>query len=324
MPEVGPAVTSMVVKGLIQSGVKADDPIVAKALKFVQSTRKPDGGFYVETTPSYNTAITMSLLAVLPQTDEIKKQIADAQKFIKSTQMLEGSKDKDGKEITKDHPWYGGAGYAGKGAKSPDMSNTSYFIDSLIETGVSKDDPAIKAALVYTTRNQALSETNDQPWAKTLSDGGFIYSTSTPGRESMFPPTERDGQQVLTEYGSMTYAGLKSFIHAGLTKDDVRVKAAMKWIGGHWTLEENPGTGKETGLYYYYHTFAKALKTYGEDKVKDSKGVEHDWRAELAAAFTKRQKDDGSFVNAAEARWMEGNPLLATAYSVLAMQEARK
>jgi squalene-hopene/tetraprenyl-beta-curcumene cyclase len=238
--------------------------------------------------------------------------------------MLEGSKDKDGKEITKDHPWYGGAGYAGKGAKSPDMSNTSYFLDALIETGVSKDDPAVKAALVYATRNQGLGETNDQPWAKGVTHGGFIYSTSTPGRESMFGNTERDGQTVLVEYGSMTYAGLKSFIYAGLTKDDVRVKAAIKWIGGHWTLEENPGTGKETGLYYFYHTFAKALKTYGEDRITDSKGVAHDWREDLAAALKKRQKDDGSFVNEKEARWMEGNPLLATSYAVLAMQEARK
>jgi squalene-hopene/tetraprenyl-beta-curcumene cyclase len=321
---MGPAVTSMVVKGLIESGRKVDDPVVAKALKFIETFRKEDGGYYADAVPSYNTAITLSLFAVLPVTPELKDRIAGAQKFLKSTQMLEGSKDRDGKEITKDHPWYGGAGYAGKGAKSPDMSNTSYFLDALIDSGVSKDDPAVKAALIYVSRNQASSETNDQPWAKGRSDGGFIYSTSTPGRESMFPPTERDGQQVLTEYGSMTYAGLKSFIYAGLTKDDPRVKAALKWVSGHWTLEENPGTGKATGLFYYYHTFAKALRVYGEDKIADSKGVMHDWRADLLEAVKKRQKDDGSFVNAAEARWLEGNPELATAYIVLALQEARK
>ena len=316
----------MVVKGLIDSGRKVDDPAVAKALKFIEGFRKDDGGYYAEAVPSYNTAITLSMLADLPSTPELKERIAGAQKFLRSTQMLEGSKDRDGKEITKDHPWYGGAGYAGKGAKSPDMSNTSYFLDALVESGVSKDDPAVKAALVYVSRNQAFSESggNDQPWAKGHTEGGFIYSTGTPGRESSFGTTEREGNQVLVEYGSMTYAGLKSFIYAGLTKDDGRVKAAMKWIGNNWTLEENPGTGKPTGLYYFYHTYAKALRIYGEDKITDSKGVVHDWRAELVDALKKRQKDDGSFINAAEQRWLEGNPQLATAYVVLALQEARK
>ena len=67
----------------------------------------------------------------------------------------------------------------------------------------------------------------------------------------------------------MTYAGLKSMIYAGLTKDDPRVKAAMEWIGKNWTLDENPGmqyadpsdpASAQSGLYYYYHTLARALR----------------------------------------------------------------
>ena len=56
----------------------------------------------------------------------------------------------------------------------------------------------------------------------------------------------------------MTYAGLKSMIYAGLTDDDPRVKARPNWIQQHYTVEENPGIGKQ-GLFYYYHTFAKTL-----------------------------------------------------------------
>ena len=33
---------------------------------------------------------------------------------------------------------------------------------------------------------------------------------------------------------------------------------------------------------------------------------------------------DGSFVNTKSERWLEGNPVLATSYAVLALQEARK
>ncbi len=106
-----------------------------------------------------------------------------------------------------------------------------------------------------------------------------------------------EGGAVLRSYGSMTYAGVKSMIYAGLTKDDPRVKAATRWIKENWTLEDNPGTGGAMGLYYYLHTFAKTMKLYGEDTITDSKGVKHDWRAELVAQLAKQQHDDGSWMN---------------------------
>ena len=76
----------------------------------------------------------------------------------------------------------------------------------------------------------------------------------------------------------MSYAGLKSMIYAGLKKDDPRVKAATTWIRKNYTLKTNPGLG-DMGLYYYYHTVAKALHALGENEkiFVDDKGVKHDW-----------------------------------------------
>ena len=34
----------------------------------------------------------------------------------------------------------------------------------------------------------------------------------------------------------MTYTGLKTFLYAGVGKDDPRVKAAVDWIRRHYTL----------------------------------------------------------------------------------------
>ena len=54
---------------------------------------------------------------------------------------------------------------------------------------------------------------------------------------------------MLRSYGSMTYAGLKSMIYAGLSHDDPRVKAAWEWIGRNFTVDENPGmaaSGRKT------------------------------------------------------------------------------
>lgn len=322
MPQTGPAVTAMVVKGLLQSGMKLDDPRIARALAYIETFRQPDGGYYRDAWPNYTTSIVLSLYGELPRA-AYAERIAKAQAFLRSIQSVEGKTDAAGQPITKDNPWYGGAGYAGKGARRPDLSNTSYFVEGLIDSGVKASDPAIAKALVFITRCQMNSETNDQPFARGHNDGGFIYTTANGGASEFGSTKDRNGNDVLVEYGSMTYAGLKSFIYAGLTRDDPRVQAAWRWITNHWTLDDNPGTSSQQGLYYYYQTFAKALHAYGADEVTDEKGVRHDWRRELDEKLASLQQPDGSFVNNKD-RWMEGNPELVTAYAVLALQEARR
>ena len=119
----------------------------------------------------------------------------------------------------------------------------------------------------------------------------------------------------------MTYAGLKSMIYAGVGPEDQRVKAAVTWIRKHYDLESNPGMGT-SGLYYYYHTFAKALEAMGQDKIADDAGVQHDWRAELIRELAKRQQPDGSWVNEND-RWLEGDANLVTGYALLALSYCR-
>ena len=129
-------------------------------------------------------------------------------------------------------------------------------------------------------------------------------------------------------YGSMTYDGLKSMIYSGVSKDDPRVKGAVKWISDHWTLDENPAmkdanpAAASHGIYYYYYVYAHALHAYREPTLTDAKGEKHDWRAELVAKSASLQKPDGSWVG--EKRWMEDNPILVTAYTVLALEEVKK
>jgi squalene-hopene/tetraprenyl-beta-curcumene cyclase len=106
-------------------------------------------------------------------------------------------------------------------------------------------------------------------------------------------------------------------IFAGLAKDDPRVKAAVAWLAKNYTFEQNPGMG-DAGLYYYFHTAAKALDTFGEETFTDDKSVKHAWRSELADSIIGRQQADGSWVNATP-RWMEGDPNLVTAYALLAL-----
>jgi squalene-hopene/tetraprenyl-beta-curcumene cyclase len=339
LPQVGPGATAMVVKALVQSGRPITDPVITKALQFIESTRKPDGGYYKDSNPNYNSAIVLSLFATLDAgwmsvTKQFepphKKEIEGLQAFLKSLQQDE-SKDEsgkpiasvpNGKPITKTNSWYGGAGY---GEDRPDLSNTAYFIEALHESGLKSDDPAIQKALTFVSRAQMLGETNDLPFAKGAANGGFIY-TPVNGGESKFGDIDRlEGGSELRSYGTMTYSGFKSLLYAGLTEDDPRVKAAIKWITANWTLDYNAGSGGSLdGKFYYFHAFSKAMKAWNRDEVTDSKGVKHNWRNELTDTLKALQKPDGSFVNETSPRWLEGNPVLATAYAVLALQEAGK
>ena len=119
----------------------------------------------------------------------------------------------------------------------------------------------------------------------------------------------------------MTYAGLKSMIYAGVGKDDQRVQAAVKWIRKNYDVKSNPGMG-DAGVYYYFHTFAKALEALKLDVVEDEAGQKHDWRAELIGELAKRQREDGSWVNPND-RWLEGDPNLVTGYVLLTLSHCQ-
>jgi squalene-hopene/tetraprenyl-beta-curcumene cyclase len=116
----------------------------------------------------------------------------------------------------------------------------------------------------------------------------------------------------------MTYAGLKTFLYAGVDRNDPRVKGALGWIRNHYTLDENPGQG-QSGLFYYYHTFAKAMKALGEDRFEDKSGAKHDWRKELFEVLKKKQRADGSWINDQDRAYGESNPDLATAFALLSL-----
>ncbi len=161
-----------------------------------------------------------------------------------------------------------------------------------------------------------------------MDDGGFFYSPVGDGDSEAGMVTTPDGNKHPRSYGTMTYAGLKSMIYAGVSKDDPRVKAAVGWIQKHWSLDENPGMGEadpshaQHGLYYYFYVFGHALHAYGHPVIADTQGVRHDWRVELIKKTAALQRPDGSWVG--ERRWMESNPVLVTAYTVLALEEAQK
>lgn len=309
----GTGVTSLVTTALIRSGRTPSDPLIARSLEYLQSKVQEDGGIYEKGSRyrNYETCLAILCFTEANRDGRYDQLLKNAEKFVKEIQW-DGGEDPDPSSMS-----YGGAGY-GK-HKRPDLSNTTFLIEALKSVGNGPDDPAMQRALAFVSRCQNLeTEHNETKYAAKNPDGGFYYTIAA-GGSSQAGETANGG---LRSYGSMTYAGLKSMIYAGVGPDDPRVKAAYAWAKKHYSVTENPGMG-DNGLFYYFHTFAKALDAIGENEVVDADGTTHDWRQELIAEIGRRQKDDGSWINSNE-RWLESDPNLVTGYALLTLSYCRE
>jgi squalene-hopene/tetraprenyl-beta-curcumene cyclase len=308
----GPGITALVTTALLRNGLAREDPTVTKGLRYLERFTCDDGGVYQEGTlyRNYETCLAMVCFAAANHDGRYDELLKKADRFVKDLQW----NARQGHDLASTS--YGGAGY-GK-HRRPDLSNTSFLVDALIAAGNGPEDEAVQRALVFVSRCQNLeSQHNTTKFGAMNPDGGFYY-TCAAGGMSQAGETPNGG---LRSYGSMTYAGLKSMIYAGVGPNDPRVKAAFRWVRQHYGLAENPGLG-DAGLYYYYHTFAKALSAIGQDLIEDSDGRKHDWRSDLVGALAQRQERNGSWVNRNH-RWLEGDPNLVTAYALLALSYCR-
>jgi len=306
--QAGPGVTGLVASALLSIGVPEEDPMVRKSIEYLLKTKKDNGGLHAEGSrhANYETCLAMMALSKINKDGKFDQVLTSAQKFVKGEQWDEGE------GISPKDPAFGGAGYGSK--SRPDLSNTAFFIEALRSTGVAESDPAIQRALAFVNRCQNLeSPANDTPFASKLNDGGFYYTPAN-GGDSMAGKDEATGG--LRSYASMTYAGLKSMLYAGVSPEDNRVKAAVKYLSKNYSVTSNPGMGP-AGLYYYLQTMSKALGVMGRDSFETQDGA-RPWKKDVIEQLSKTQKVDGSWTNP-EPRWMEGDPNLVTAYALLTL-----
>ncbi|MFG0314210.1 MAG: prenyltransferase/squalene oxidase repeat-containing protein [Phycisphaerales bacterium] len=326
-----PAITGLVVTGfMLDPGVDERHPVVLTGTRYILKHQQPDGGIYKDMLPSYNTAICLSALAMVNKPEALSGMLK-GRDFLKTLQhgdFNSNNPEDPGFEepIGTDHPYYGGVGYGKHGR--PDLSNLSFFIQALHDTGLSTNDPAYQRALVFLNRVQMNDAINDMPYADDTDQGGFIYATvpniesgdGLAGQSQAGTTTETldDGTEIvrLRAYGSMTYAGFKSLLFADLDPDDPRIAAAWDWIENNYTLEENPGMGMQ-GYYYYLCTMARALDAMGIDEING-----RNWREDMIDKLEELQHPSGAF-RIVESRWMENNDILIAAYALIAVQHAK-
>ncbi|HMO50160.1 MAG TPA: hypothetical protein PKE26_05510 [Kiritimatiellia bacterium] len=322
-----PALTALPVWAMVRAQT-IDEAALARATAYMTATFNENGSFC--RVPSverkggglcnYNTALVMVALHATGDAAFIP-MIQQARTFIAATQHF-------GDDI-----YHGGMGYdPDTGRPYADLSNSILAYEAMRLTESVEDlrqqtgeraDLDWEAARQFIQRVQNRPESNDQPWAgdDPADYGGFAYKPDSSMAGSF---TNEQGEIRLRSYGSMTYAGLLSFIYAAVDQNDPRVQSAFDWARRHWTLEENPGMGLQ-GLFYYFQTLAKALNVIGVDVLTLESGASINWRVELIKRLISLQQIEadgtGYWVNS-EGRWWEADPTLVTAYSLLALDMA--
>jgi squalene-hopene/tetraprenyl-beta-curcumene cyclase len=322
-----PALTALPLWAFAQSG-RSQTATVDRAVAYILASVNPDGS--ICRTPreqrkggglcNYNTAVAMVALNAVGRPDFVPI-------IQKARHVVAGS------QHVGDDMYEGGMGYdPSTGRPYADLSN-SYLayeamrltenVEDQRKSGEARADLNWEAARKFIQRVQNLPGSNDQPGVSDdpADKGGFAYK---PDSSMAGTTTNEDGTVRLRSYGSMTYAGLLSFIYAKADKNDTRVQSAYDWSTRHWSLDENPGMGQQ-GLFYFFNTMAKALAAYGTETIVREDGTRVLWREELIRKLISLQKIEadgtGYWVNA-EGRWWEADPVLVTSYSLLALEIA--
>lgn len=299
-------------------GGRAEPDWVKHGYTYVRGCIQPDGGIHRTNLVTYNTSLcVMALLAARNSADDAA--IARGRAFLVGLQRDLGEKG------AIDTPFDGGVGYGSKYEHS-DINNTVQALEAIYYAkSVLKEKDLAEAAdlnweavRAFLQSCQNLPSHNKEAWASDdpQNKGGFIYY---PGHSMAGAVTNAaTGRVSLRSYGSVSYAGLLSYIYADLKQDDPRVRAVLDWLRGNYTLDENPGMGLQ-GLFYYFHTMAKGLVAAGVRELELQDGRRVDWRRELSRRLLNLQGPDGSWANT-ENRWWEKDPNLATAYAVLTLE----
>tara|TARA_R110002096_G_scaffold42144_19_gene113801 strand:+ start:4299 stop:5465 length:1167 start_codon:yes stop_codon:yes gene_type:complete len=321
--ETYPALTAMPLSAIMgnpdRDPTQPISPELEKAYAFLLSKQNRTGGIFGKGLATYNTSLSLMALIHLADRPEVEDSIRKARRFLINQQA-----DFDERGVA-DSPMDGGIGYGGTYPHS-DLSNTHLAMEALYYSRqVLADRPGgvgrqldWNAAIDFVTKCQNV-EQNAEPYVALTEKnrGGFVYfpGDSKAGAES----EEKDGKIALRSYGSMSYAGLLSFVYAEMSPTDPRVQAVEEWLAKNYSIAENPGMGAQ-GLYYYYHTMAKALTITGKGELKLNDGSNVDWKEQLALKLFDTHQPDGSWINEGSSRWWEDDPILVTSYALLALE----
>ena len=292
--------------------------VIEKGYGYLLASVRPDGSIHRGTLANYNTSISLVALA-LANNPAYEPVLRKGRAFVVRSQNDFGEPGR------MDTVFDGGVGYGDKYTHS-DLNNTLAALEAiratepLVRDRAAGDLPELNwaAAIHFIQSCQNLPGQNPQPWVSDNPQdrGGFVYYPGVSMAGGVTNATT--GKVALRSYGSISYAGLLSYIYADLKPDDARVKAVLDWLRSNYTLDENPGMGQQ-GLFYYLHLMTKGRNAARFNRIELKDGRSVNWRQEVAQRLLQLQQADGSWANANN-RWWEKDPVLVTSYAVMSLE----
>jgi squalene-hopene/tetraprenyl-beta-curcumene cyclase len=313
-----PALTALPLWAFARAEHPRKAEVVDAAVNYILSCVHDDGSIFKHVEgrkggglSNYNTAVCMTALYATGR-PELNRVVQKARTFVAGAQYV------------GDDEYSGGFGYdAATHRAYTDLVNTYYSAQAMrLTAGVEDTRPTgePRADIDWNATVTYIGKMQNPESAGPEQAGGFFYNPSDPKAGVV---TNAEGVVVFRSYGSITYAGLLALVFADVSREDVRVRSALKWAERQWTLDENPGMG-QNGLYFFYHVLTRALDASGYGNITLKDGGSLNWREAVARRLVSLQRLDpdtghGYWVNENGAYW-ENNPVLTTSYVLLALE----
>ena len=313
-----PALTALPLWAFAQSRHARKPEAENAAIQYILSCTQDNGSIYRNIPgrkggglSNYNTAICMTALHATRRAD-VRTTVLKARSFVAGGQHF------------GDDEYRGGFGYdASTKRMYTDLLNTYYASQAMRLTAAAEEfrpKNEKRADIDWSETVKYVERMQNEPDSGPENAGGFFYNPTDPKAGTLTNPS---GVMVFRSFGSITYAGLLTMVFADISSDDVRVRSTFEWAERNWTLDENPGMGQQ-GLYFFYHVLTRGLDATGKDLITQADGESLNWKKAVAKKILSMQKIDpdsghGFWVNE-NGRFWEHDPVLATAYCLLALQ----
>ncbi len=229
------------------------------------------------------------------------------------------------------HVAYGGFGFGGRGISPErtgvmDVVHTRNALQALREAGRASDEICQAAQLFLHMVQRHPEDKRVQPavpgepegvQANTY-DGGFYFSPAFLAMNKGLYESARDGKAAyFRSYATATSDGLLALLAAGVPRDDSRVQDALRWLLNRPEYETTAGLPPgaptpwgEAMFHYHLATRAEALAALR---------APGDWREKTRGVLKPRQREDGSFRNENTPLMKEDDPILCTAFAIVAL-----
>ena len=330
----GQSLTPFVLFALTESltgNRQPDEEAIRKALGFMRIRSDPDGVLgradpdFLDY-PNYSTAYALRSFLRFGNED-------DRARIGKMTSYLEAQQFSEEDGFKPSSPAYGGWGFGIEGRPTlssfVDLSHTRRVLVSLAQ--VKPVNPKVRwraerfldllQKSPQEKRSPLIPGSIREKTGRPPHDGGFFSSPTVAyankGRTGVDPKT---GHAFYRSYATATCDGILSLLALGIDKTDPRITSAARWLKAHenWELPggiplDDPAPWAESMRYYHLMVRAEVYSAL------DTPGA---WRKTLIGLLAGNQLPDGSFLNPEGRLMKEDDPMLCTAYAVIALNRA--